>query len=176
MPDAAAVTATAVAGEACGVGGASGQVAFSRNPAEERANIASLLKQRRYVSLSTVERAIFPMLQKWHTQPAMATHLLTRLRQARRALTAWQVLQVMRCNAVETNVIHYSSVIIACENQGAWQLALDLLSSMDSSRIKHDVISMSSAISACEKASWQKFRNRNAAVAMFDAFDMHCPP
>ena len=134
-------------------GHAARQEASTGELAAERAQVAALLKMRTYVSLSTVERAISPVLQMWHAQPAMATHALTRLRQARRALTAWQVLQVMRSAGVETNVIHYSSVIIACENQGAWQLALDLLSSMDSCGIRHDVISISSAISACEKVT-----------------------
>ena len=120
------------------------------------------------MTVGTVEKAISPVLKKWHTQPAMATHVLTRLRQARRALTAWQVLQVMRSSGIETNVIHYSSVIIACENQGAWQLALDLVGSMVLSRIEHDVISMSSAISACEKALWPTFQtNLLFPAAMF---------
>ena len=130
----------------------SGPAASTKAFSGARTQTALLLKLRRYVTLSKVEETISPLLKKWHAQPAMATHVLTRLRQAGRALTAWQVLQVMRSSGIETNVIHYSSVIIACENQGAWQLALDLVSSMSLSRIEHDVISMSSAISACEKA------------------------
>ncbi|CAE7268638.1 unnamed protein product [Symbiodinium sp. CCMP2456] len=138
-------------------GRGSGPATGSKATSSEKAQLAALLKLRSYVTVATVEEAISPVLEKWHAQPAMATHVLTRLRQARRALTAWQVLQVMRSSGIETNVIHYSSVIIACENQGAWQLALDLVGSMVLSRIQHDVISMSSAISACEKVGqWER--------------------
>ncbi|CAE7261968.1 unnamed protein product [Symbiodinium sp. KB8] len=138
-------------------GRGSGTATGSKATSPEKAQLAALLKLRSYVTVGTVEKAISPVLKKWHAQPAMATHVLTRLRQARRALTAWQVLQVMRSSGIETNVIHYSSVIIACENQGAWQLALDLVGSMVLSRIEHDVISMSSAISACEKVGqWER--------------------
>eukprot|EP00438_Fugacium_kawagutii_P027159 Skav219933 [mRNA] locus=scaffold4801:79243:80058:- [translate_table: standard] len=57
----------------------------------------------------------------------------------------------MQEGRVETNLIHYSSVIIACESQGAWELAIDLLRCMEATFIEHDVVSMSSAIAACEK-------------------------
>ena len=122
---------------------------LSLSPSEDQ--VGKLLRHRGYTTLAHVERAITPILADWQNQPQLATGFFTRLRKARRALTAWQVLKVMQGGRVETNVIHYSSVIIACESQGAWEMAIDLLHCMKIAFVEHDVVSMSSAIAACEK-------------------------
>ena len=124
--------------------------------APEQDEVKKLLNLRSYTTFQSVERAVAPVLQDWQRQPKLATGVLTRLRKARRSLTAWQVLHVMRRGRIETNVIHYSSAIIACESQGAWQLALDLLHCMDQAAVRHDVVSISAVMAACEKAGrWE---------------------
>ena len=122
--------------------------------APEEDGVARLLRQRRYVQAGEVRQAVAGVLQDWRDEPRLATGVLRRLRS--RPLTAWQVLEAMRMGRVEANVIHYSNGIIACESQGAWQLALDLLEAMLQQSIQQDVVSMSSVIAACEKAGrWQ---------------------
>lgn len=85
----------------------------SLSPEEDQ--VGKLLRHRGYTSLAHVERAVTPALNDWQRQPKLATGVLTRLRKAKKALTAWQVLQVMQGGRVETNVIHYSSVAWAVE-------------------------------------------------------------
>eukprot|EP00434_Breviolum_minutum_P015467 symbB.v1.2.013625.t2/scaffold968.1/size148170/20 len=141
----------------------------SLSPEEDQ--VGKLLRHRGYTSLAHVERAVTPALNDWQRQPKLATGVLTRLRKAKKALTAWQVLQVMQGGRVETNVIHYSSVIIACESQGAWEMAIDLLQCMEMAFVEQDVVSLSSAIAACEKdGRWE------CALSVFETMMMSSVP
>ena len=67
------------------------------------------------------------------------------------------MLEQMRSEGIEPNVITYSAAISACEKGKKWEKALSLLEQMRDARIKPDVISYSAAISACEKGGqWER--------------------
>ena len=54
---------------------------------------------------------------------------------------------------VTPNVITYNATISACEKDGLWQQALELLREMPERGVTPDVITYSATMSACEKAS-----------------------
>ncbi|CAE8614608.1 unnamed protein product [Polarella glacialis] len=66
----------------------------------------------------------------------------------------------MQASQVEVNVYHCSAAISACEKDGQWQMALNLLSLMPEAMVVPNVITYSAVISACEKGGqWQMALN-----------------
>ena len=89
-------------------------------------------------------------------------HLLGEAGQSTRAslkayarLARWQeaVLLLELRGGVPADVIMYSMALTACERGHQWPAALQLLDDMERTRLKADMILLSTAISSCKRAA-----------------------
>ncbi|CAE8629729.1 unnamed protein product [Polarella glacialis] len=119
---------------------------------------AALLALGQSPTADEVQGVLRDVLEDWSAQPRAATLVLSGLAKASRAMTALQVLAVMRRSQLKISIIHYNSAISACQKAGQWQMSLSVLNvMMPETRVVPDQISYNSAISACAKTGqwWQ---------------------
>eukprot|EP00438_Fugacium_kawagutii_P008839 Skav208539 [mRNA] locus=scaffold1216:204962:236269:+ [translate_table: standard] len=81
---------------------------------------------------------------------------LAELLQLRSAASSWaKAAQLSFAGpfGVETNIFHFTCAINACETMADWSTALEILRNMEEREVLRNVVSCSSALSVCEKAS-----------------------
>merc|ERR1712054_276066 len=76
----------------------------------------------------------------------------------------------MQQRRLEPDVISFSAAISACEKDGQWEKALQMLDEIQQRRLEPNVISFNAAISACEKSLHHREADRlyqEAGIAGF---------
>ncbi|CAK9065290.1 unnamed protein product [Durusdinium trenchii] len=108
-----------------------------------------------------VAEALEEEIKSWRRHPGFATAVLKRLGSGANVEVLGHVLSLMQQKRVELNVIHCNTAIKACCS-GAWLQALNFLEQMLQMRLKPDVFTYSSVMTACLKEM-----NWHAALQIF---------
>eukprot|EP00438_Fugacium_kawagutii_P005670 Skav227800 [mRNA] locus=scaffold948:61574:63347:+ [translate_table: standard] len=105
--------------------------------------------------------ALAQQMQMDWIEPSVVTHsVLINAYGAGLWARCCQILSGARARALETNVVHYTSLLHACGQAAQVDKALEAFNDMEGDSVLPNLVSYGAAISACEKAKcWEEAMN-----------------